>query len=656
MSCATGGSCLPGPYLRRIGRLWHGAQPAFRSAGAGWQTARKCDPERRGSCDVPVRAAQALVPGDPLHAVHSSRRYSLFGLEPTPSSEPGSGAAENTLTMSAINERFARPTGPTMNYDRKSAPRNWLPIAFILAVSITVRLAHLLAGPMVIEPEGAYYARVAENLAAGSGWVGMYARGLQLIYPPLYPLLIAGVHILGPHVELAARLVSLLFGSLLVVPVLLISRFMYGQRVWYVAALITAIHPVLVGISTAVFSESTYLFLLFMGIFCAMVSARDLSCRSAIIAGALVGLAYMTRPEALLTVCFLFLVVLVCGWNHKRRAGRVAVCLAAACMVAGSPYMWFLKMHTGQFRLEAKSADNFAIEKMLSAGMAPIQAYRLVDDDLRPIGVTMRSDLDVMRATKVSLPTALRLAKAVAPQTLRYFVSVLFEKQALGGVVLIGLVTMGLLRSAWDRKRAVREGFVVAYLACLVLPLLSWWASTSRFAVVFLPVLIVWASNGVEEVGAWLGETWTGISRNQECELRARVVGIVGSAGALLLLSWLTVASFEDLRPGDPALKRAGLELKRRFPTKKLVIMDMDPIVTFYAGGIYRAFPYCTEKTALRYISANQVDIIVCRQNGQQAIPYYQDWVTAGIPDDRASFILGVPSAKQGRIVLYGWH
>jgi len=57
--------------------------------------------------------------------------------------------------------------------------RGWVPIASILVVSVTARIVSLLARPMLIESEGAYYARVADNFAAGAGWIGMHAWGLS---------------------------------------------------------------------------------------------------------------------------------------------------------------------------------------------------------------------------------------------------------------------------------------------------------------------------------------------------------------------------------------------------------------------------------------------------------------------------------------------
>ena len=534
--------------------------------------------------------------------------------------------------------------------------QSWAPVATILALSFAVRIGYLLARPMVIEAEGAYYARVAENLAAGIGWVGIHQSGLLLLYPPLFPLLIAAVHLLVGNVELAARLVSLFFGSALVVPVFLIAREMYGQRVGYVAGLITALHPVMVGMSTAVYSEVTYLFLLFSGIFYATRSAREQSCWKAVAAGVLFGLAYLTRAEALVTACLLVTVILLCDWRDKRRAISVAACLILACGILVVPNVWFLKVHTGQFRLETKSTINFAVGQMVLAGMTPTQAYRLVGDNLNPVGVSMRSNLDVMQKTRFSVPAAIRFAKFIAPLRIRQAISVLFEHQAVGGVVLIGLVTMGLLGSAWDEKRVIQEGIVVVFLGCLFLPLFSLDGFSSRFLVVFLPVLIIWSAKGAEEVGNWTAKSLANILPTVRGLNYASVLGSSAAIGVLLAVSWITIGGFEDLQRNDVALKTAALEVRKMSPSGRAIIMDMDPLVAFYAGGILQPFPYAKEKTALRYIAANQVNFLVLRENLESDIPYYHDWAKKGIPGSDATLVANVPSAKYGEIRVYRWH
>jgi hypothetical protein len=215
---------------------------------------------------------------------------------------------------------------------------------------------------------------------------------------------------------------------------------------------------------------------------------------------------------------------------------------------------------------------------------------------------------------------------------------------------------MGLLGSPWNRRRAVQEGIVLMFLICLFLPLLMLLIFNSRYVIPFLLVLTIWAAKGLVEVGDWSQKTLTNIVPTASWARPVHTLAIVVAAGAMLSAAWLKVDKFEDLRRGDPALKTAGLRVKELFPTDKLVIMDSGPLLTFYAGGILRNYPYANEHTALRYIAANKINVLVMRQKSEIDSPYYRDWASKGIPDPRASMIVSLPSERYGRIVLYRWH
>src|SRR5215813_5241135 len=87
-----------------------------------------------------------------------------------------------------------------------------LGLAFALA--LLLRIIWLHYWPLSIESEGVYYARLGQNLLSGRGYVGIKEVGKQLLYPPLYPLLVALFSSIARDAELAARLVSVVFGSL----------------------------------------------------------------------------------------------------------------------------------------------------------------------------------------------------------------------------------------------------------------------------------------------------------------------------------------------------------------------------------------------------------------------------------------------------------
>src|SRR5262249_3705454 len=117
--------------------------------------------------------------------------------------------------------------------------RFWLSLIFLLAASFAIRLAGLAYwGTGAIESEGAEYARIAENLRNGVGYVGLVTPGPQLNFNPLFPLLIAGTSFLTHNYEWAGRLVALVMGALLPLPVFGIASRLFSRQAGYIAAAI----------------------------------------------------------------------------------------------------------------------------------------------------------------------------------------------------------------------------------------------------------------------------------------------------------------------------------------------------------------------------------------------------------------------------------
>ena len=104
-------------------------------------------------------------------------------------------------------------------------------------------------GSGTIESEGAEYAKIAENLRMGVGYVGFVVPGPQVNFPPLFPWLIAGTSLFTGDYELAGRLVTLVLGALLPLPVYGVASRLFNRRVGFIAAMLVLLHPLLVHLS-----------------------------------------------------------------------------------------------------------------------------------------------------------------------------------------------------------------------------------------------------------------------------------------------------------------------------------------------------------------------------------------------------------------------
>ena len=205
-----------------------------------------------------------------------------------------------------------------------------LRLAAIAAGGLAVRLIYTL----VLTPhlrglgDATYYHELAQGLGAGRGFLEPTFGTPTALHPPLFPLILAVPAWLGIDGYEAQRVVVCLIGTATIVGVGLLARHITGARAGLIAAALAASSPVLVSADSAVMSETLLGLLVAL---CALAAYRLRErpgvARAALL-GALIGLAALTRGEALL------LVPLLLPWRRPKLAGV----LVAACVVVLAPW------------------------------------------------------------------------------------------------------------------------------------------------------------------------------------------------------------------------------------------------------------------------------------------------------------------------------
>ena len=143
--------------------------------------------------------------------------------------------------------------------------------------------------------------------------------------------------------QLSAQLPNALAGILLVVPLYLLGREVFGRRVGFWAALLFQVLPVPARVTADALSEGVYLFWSAVALWAAVRGLRTRAPGWFALAGVAGGLAYLTRPEGALVVCaagFLAVALRVLGawpvgWVRGFACGS---CLAVATLATVLPY------------------------------------------------------------------------------------------------------------------------------------------------------------------------------------------------------------------------------------------------------------------------------------------------------------------------------
>lgn len=463
-------------------------------------------------------------------------------------------------------------------------------LGFLLRL-LCLRLDHVLT------PDGTLYVMLARQLAAGN-----FRSGLSPYSTPLYPLLVSAASFLFGDIVLSGRLVSILAGGLLVLPVYFLIRRAHGRRVATCGAALVAIHPLLIYYSTEVLTESAYTLFFVCGVYAGWQALSTKRTRPFVLAGLSFGLCYLLKPEAIGFVLLLLALALWRGLKSKAASRKrlLTDCLwLLTCFLSlALPYLIYIRATTGTWTISAKLSRHMwqgsrLGERALSAG-----------GELLP-------GLSVMFAqTAKALRSEYELLNLIFPPT------------------FIALIALGLFARRWTRRRARYE----LYLLLFITATLAGYAITLpniRFFVPLVPLTFGWIAKGAVEGEKWLQQTLSGMRKVKTSQLKGSRLKVsrlsrasfISFAVVLLVLS--IVPLFVYLVRGDKwsdymGQRQAALWIKEQARVERPPhIMSTVPLPAFYADGVqvempdedYAAFVERARRARVDYIVINERDI-----------------------------------------------
>lgn len=172
-------------------------------------------------------------------------------------------------------------------------------LAAVAVGALGVRVAAALsARDFLVQGDAFIFHHVAQGLADGRGFSQVFEPGPTAEHPPGWEVLLAAADLLGANGYFSHRLIGAVIGTLTVVLIGLLGRAVATGVVGLVAAGIAAVHPLLWSADVSLMSETLYGALL-VG---ALLAAHA---RRPVALGVLLGLAALTRGEALALVVLL---------------------------------------------------------------------------------------------------------------------------------------------------------------------------------------------------------------------------------------------------------------------------------------------------------------------------------------------------------------
>jgi hypothetical protein len=508
----------------------------------------------------------------------------------------------------------------TLAHRRKQTLR----VVAIIALAALFR-AGLVALPRVIRWDEPNYLWLGRALFTGRPY--SISGVPELHYTPLLPLLSGSIYVATGNPELGSDVWMVLFGALTALPIYAIARRLFNIRVALLSALLVAFFPTQ---SSAVLywgtmTEPLFVFLIFAAAWAVMMALDGDRLWAWPLAGGLLSLAYLARPEGLVWFAgfgvFLALTVLSRILNVPealstggqdaaksaqplKTAARFGLYVATFALVA-APYAAFLWRETGSLMLTGKLSITHDI------GGAVLERnpvlYDQVSASLDEHGEILwwsesrfhRGVLDIIRENPRGF--AERIWGNLRQMRDNLFSSLVFP------LFLLMPIILGWFRRPWTRRRLWGE----ALLAFSALPVLSFipFHIEVRFFAPALPVLLIWVAVGVDAIGDWVAETlehWRpphgGIARRrirqmpdaEEIDHLDRSKAVTMMIIAVLLLLFIGATHVRVIRRGLQDLafahKEAGLWLKEN-TSPEASIMSRDLAISLYAERGFVASP-----------------------------------------------------------------
>lgn len=341
-------------------------------------------------------------------------------------------------------------------------------ILLLFAVALGMRL-FLYRFHDVISVDGTGYVGAARKLMTGD------ISGLS--FYGFYPVLTWLIGVAGFDMETAAQLVSVVMGSLLVVPLYLLGMTLFSRVTAFAACIVTIVWSSHLFVSCIVLSQATYTTLALTGIYLVWRMFESRMSSYAYWAGLAMGLAFLTRPEAFL----LFFVMPLAPLLEKRRelhlVWRPIVRYCAVFTLILCMNMLLVHHFTGTWQLAAKT----------SSALTDTLSYYLKIPDLNQIpGVNSMGYLEMItKYPGLVLTNPIKNLKIIFETILPAFLWLL---------ALIGFFAGGL-----QRERFFNRLFLLCSFAPLGVIIVFYYINDG-YVEPFLPVLFLWCAEGGRSV------------------------------------------------------------------------------------------------------------------------------------------------------------
>jgi 4-amino-4-deoxy-L-arabinose transferase-like glycosyltransferase len=425
----------------------------------------------------------------------------------------------------------------------------WKYILILFIFAFLLRLS-LLLYPEVIHNDGIIYIQHARRILSGNWGIGDGNTH------PFYPFLIAIAHYFSPNDELAGIGISVLFGSLLIIPVFYLGSTLYNERIGLYSSLFASIHPSLYIYSGSVLTESTFYFLFVTSTIFGWRAFDKGQFRDILLFSFFVSLSYLTRIEGIgFLLLFGLWVLFVSPPQDKERSwikrGRIVFMCLCLFLMFSSPYLIQIKKETGKWQISKKISISLGT---LSGEGAEEEILKVRERKAMTISSFIKSPLTV--AKKIIIGSFQSLYK--------------FQQVFTPYLFAIALIGLWLAKTRWSSfKGSLYLLSYIFYFLCFIHPLFR---PGRRYASHVIPIVLPWAALGFLKIINWIQKS----IKSRDLQTKVSILLVI-----VIFTSLFIQGKIIHRREHRTIQKEAGLWMKNHLP-KGSKLMSRMPQEAFY--------------------------------------------------------------------------
>jgi hypothetical protein len=528
-------------------------------------------------------------------------------------------------------------------------------LIFILIIGIIARIIKFEDPAMVMDTVA--FSRLGKNLIESGRYVFGENYNMGVFFPPGYPFFIGIANIFFNDLFFSAKLISFAASCITILFSYFIGRELYNSEAGLFAALVFAVHPVILIISVDSYADALFLCILVIFIYLFIRSLAKGSMYFFPLLGFTAAMLFLTRPEGLLLLVLPALQLFgvfesKIRFNRKYLTGFIFINLIFVFTV--SPYLLYITNYSGKFTLSGKS--NISI---LVGELSGDREYHFIvnapDNLYDRAAFTLNEDKTQLRGWNKKANLSLKDYLLRKPVNLlqRYQRNLLEEIKVL--VKLLIPIILPLFLAFFNRelcKKKTRLIFIIFPLVLfLMYPLFIIIEKQTLLVVAFL---IFFSSGGyaraqsvISDIANYYGSGENKIVLRFGENIKYIIIILLILSG----LSYLKYSSF-DKAPMPVEHERAGVYLREHITSEyeKLNVMARKPYVNFYSGARFTMIPYANVSDVINFSKLYDVDYIVIDERSLSRWDYYNELIDMQKSSDEVELFYEDSSEEMIRI------